>query len=130
MRINTSTIGLIETKGNNGNRRFEKKDIIQMNGQIRINGIMGMNDIMDIDGMTDMNGAVNTNGIMDTNGYMNRNINTNRSGNRGMNGIVDMNKNTINVSDGKKEEKNGRTALRLVGCVELSCVARCGLERK
>ena len=40
---------------------------------------------------------------MNTN--MNRNMNTNRSGNRGMNGIVDMNKNTINVSDGKKEEK-------------------------
>ena len=93
-----------------------------------------MNDIMDIDGITDMNGAVSTNGIMDTNGYINRNMNmnmnTNRSGNRGMNGIVDMNKNTINVSDSKKEEKNGRTALRLVGCVELSCVARCGLERK
>jgi len=41
-----------------------------------------------------------------------------------------MDKNAINVSDGKKEEKNRRTALRLVGCVELPCVARCGLERK
>ena len=86
MRKNTSTVELIKTKCNNGNRRFEKKDIIVMNIQIRINGIMDIEVTKGIDVI------------------MNIDV------------IMDINKNEIDVSDGKKKEKrkNRKTALRLV----------------
>lgn len=61
-----------------------------MNRQIRINGIIGMDGIMDMSGTVDMNG------------YLDRNRN------------MDRNENKINVSDGKKKERHGITALRLV----------------
>lgn len=60
MRINNSVVELIKTMRNNGNQRFEQRDNIRMNKQIRRNRIMNIN--------------------------------------------IDIDKNTINVSDGKKKE--------------------------
>lgn len=58
MKTTTSVLKLMKTKTNNSNQGFEKKDMTDMNSQIRINGIMGIYEIMG------MNQAVNTNGIM------------------------------------------------------------------